>query len=100
MVISNRYKDNLDDFINSSDLELPDWLRRIDKRLFNVPRSIDNSTRLLKKSCLDKNVSDYQSAKWVPKTENSQIYYHHENALLSPISKKEYYEKDERDKKK
>lgn len=74
VVISNKYKDTFDDFINSSDLELPDWLRPIDKRLYNVSRSVDNSIRFLKKGCFDKNVLDYQSARWVPKTGNSQMY--------------------------
>lgn len=36
MAILNKYKDTLDNFINSSDKESLDWLRLIDKRSCNA----------------------------------------------------------------
>lgn len=36
VAISNKYKDTLDDFINSSDKEFSNWLESIDKELCNV----------------------------------------------------------------
>lgn len=49
VIIFNRYKDNLDDFIDSLDPKCSDQLRPIDKRLCNTPKSRDGSTSLLKK---------------------------------------------------
>lgn len=55
MAIFNKYKKSLDDFINSSDWEF--LLRPINKKTGNVPRSKGNSTGLLKKDCMNKDVS-------------------------------------------
>lgn len=54
VVISNRYKDTLDDFIDSSNLKSP--LRPVDKRLRNGPRFKGSSTGLLEEDCLDEDV--------------------------------------------
>ena len=58
MTIPNRYKDNLDDFIDSSDAESPDWPGPIDEALCNASRSKSSPTGLLKENRLDENVSD------------------------------------------
>lgn len=36
MTILNKYKDTLDDFINSSNIELLDWPKLINKGLHNI----------------------------------------------------------------
>lgn len=51
MAISNKYKNTLDDFINSLDKKLPDWLRLIDKRLRNACKSKSSSIGLSKGNC-------------------------------------------------
>lgn len=56
MVIPNKYKDILDDFINSSDSESPDYVGLIDKRSYNAFRSKSSLAGLLKRDCLDKDV--------------------------------------------
>lgn len=38
VAIPNRYKDILDNLINSSDLESPDWSKLIDKKSHNIPK--------------------------------------------------------------
>ena len=62
MVISNKYKDTLDDFI-SSDIKLLDWLdfpnrpKLIDKGSQNVFKSRGGSRSILQENYLDKDVS-------------------------------------------
>lgn len=58
LVISNQYKDTLDDFIDNSYLEFPDWVGLIDMRTCNLPNSKANSADLLEKNYLDKDVSN------------------------------------------
>lgn len=36
VIILNKYKKILDNFINNSDSEFPDWLELINKRLSNI----------------------------------------------------------------
>ena len=43
VVISNQYKDTLNDFIDSLDSESPDLARSIDKRFRNTPMSEGSS---------------------------------------------------------
>lgn len=38
IVISNKYKNTLDDFINSSDIEFLNWPKLINKKLHNTSR--------------------------------------------------------------
>ncbi len=62
MAISNKYKDILDDLVDSLYIELPnqpDLLNQpelIDKRLHNAPRSKSGSPILLKEDYLDEDV--------------------------------------------
>ena len=58
MAILNRYKDTLNNFIDSSDPKYSDWPEQIEKKSGNAPRSAGSSTRLLDRICLDKNVSN------------------------------------------
>lgn len=76
VAISNKYKNILDDLINSSDEEFLDWLGLIDKRSRNA-RFEDNSighseedSRLDNKNVLDTLLG------LEPKTQDSQVYYH------------------------
>lgn len=69
IVIFNRYKDNLDDFIDSSNEKSLDWPGPIDKGSNNTPRFESSSIGFLKKYHLDKNVSDSLS-QLMPKIED------------------------------
>lgn len=74
MAFWNRYKDTLDDLINSSNLEFPDpeSLNQpgpIDKGLYNSPKLEWNLTNLLKRNFLDQDVSD-RSSQLAAKTED------------------------------
>lgn len=53
--ILNRYKDNFEDFVNSSDIEPSNMLRPVDKRLCNVMFGFEN---FLTKPKLDKKILD------------------------------------------
>ena len=63
MVIPNKYKDTLDDLIDSSDIESPNHLdssnraKLIDKESHNAPKSKDNSLTFLEEDYLDENIS-------------------------------------------
>lgn len=54
MAISNKYKDLLNNFIDSSDFEF--LLRLINKKLYNLPKSKNSLTYFLEKHCLNKDV--------------------------------------------
>ena len=60
--IFNKYKDILNDLIDSSNtkfLDCPDflnWLQLIDKRSRNIPKSRGGSSTFLEKNCLDEDV--------------------------------------------
>ena len=58
MAIFNKYKNTLDDLIDSSNAESPNWPGPIDKGSRNASRSENSLTELLEKDCLNKNVSD------------------------------------------
>lgn len=70
MAISNRYKDTLDGFIDSSNPESP--LGPIDKESCNAPRFRDDSTSFLKEDCLNKEIlASHRSSQLTSKTGNS-----------------------------
>lgn len=71
--ISNKLKDILDDFIDSSNTEFQDKLEPIDKSTCNPPRSQSTIPNLLEKNCLDKDILD-MSLEWMSKTWEFQIY--------------------------
>lgn len=73
VAIPNRYKDNLDDLINSSDTESLDWPKSIDKRSCNALKAESSSTELLEGDCLDKDISN-RSSQMTLKTENSLVH--------------------------
>ena len=60
--ISNKYKNTLNEFIDSSDTKSPyqpeslDWPRLIDKGIRNAPRFKGTSPNLLEEDCLNKNI--------------------------------------------
>ena len=66
VAIPNRYKDTLDDLIDSSDPESPDWAGLIDKRSRNAPMSESTSSDLSERDCLDENLPD-RSLRLAPK---------------------------------
>ena len=72
VAISNRYKDTLDDLIDSSDPESPDRAGPIDERSHNAPMFEGSSADCSEGNCLDENLPDRSS--WLaPKTEDSQV---------------------------
>ena len=85
--IPNKYKDSLDDLIDSSDIEFPDWSdspdypRLIDKRLRNAPGSRDTLLTLLEEDRLDENVL-FISLEPTDKICASQIYQRNDVILL------------------
>ncbi len=98
MAILNKYKDTLDDFIDSSDIESPDYLnfpnrpRLIDKGLHNVPKSRSGSPTFLEEDCLDKDIS-ITLLVTAPKIQDSQVYQCYNIATLSAKSGRAQYEK-------
>lgn len=58
VVIPNKYKENLDDLIDSSDSVSPDRAAPIHGRSRNAPRSECRTTSFLEKNCSDKNIAD------------------------------------------
>ena len=72
VVTPNKYKDTLDDLIDSSDAESPDWQGLIDKGSRNMPRFEDSLTGLLERDFLEKDISNRLS--WLAfKTRDSQV---------------------------
>lgn len=70
MEIPNRYKNTLDNFIDSSNPESP--LGPIGKEAHNAPRSRGSLTNFLEKDCLDENVlASDRSLQLAPKTGDS-----------------------------
>ena len=81
VAIPNKYKDTLDDLIDSSDVKSLDRLRPIDKGSHNAPKSEGSPMGLLEGDRLNKDVSDRSS--WLaPKTEDSKVHQHHDVAPL------------------
>lgn len=72
VTISNRYKDTLDDHINSSDLESQDQARPINERSHITPMSEGSLANLSKENSLNKNLS-HRSSWLMPKIEDSQL---------------------------
>ena len=66
-IIFNRYKDTLDDLIDSSDLESSNQAGPIDGRFCNSPMSEGSLADLLEENCLDEDLSDRLS-RLAPKT--------------------------------
>ena len=99
MAISNKYKDTLDDLIDSSDIEFPDhpdssnWLRLIDiKGSRNTPKFRDGSPTFLEKDCLDENIL-IMSLEPAPKIRDSQVHQCHDIATLSAKNGRAQYGK-------
>lgn len=92
MAIFYRYKNTLDDFIDSSNAKSLDWPRLIDKRLRNASRSEGSLTGLLEGDWLDKDISD-RSFQLALKTGDSQMHQRHEVVLFNFKSGRSQYEK-------
>lgn len=67
IAIFNRYKNNLEDFIDSLDLKSPDQTRLIDKRSYNICNSKSSLARLSKSDYLDEKFPNWSSqlAFWI-----------------------------------
>ena len=75
VIFFNKYKDTLDDFINSSNLESLNQSRLINKKLCNTPRFKASLIELLERFYLNENISD--SLAWqILETRNFQVYQH------------------------
>ena len=61
VAISNKYKDILNNFINSSSSKSLNQPRLMNKKLYNAFRSKNNLIDLFKRNCLNKNISDKSS---------------------------------------
>ena len=70
MAISNRYKNTLDDLIDSSDVQSPNRVGPIDERSCNDPMSERSSADLLEEDYLHENLPDRLS-RLAPKTKDS-----------------------------
>ena len=98
-VIPNKYKDTLDNLINSLDIESldqPESADRpgtIDKGIRNLPRSRSALSSLLENDCLDKDalVTLLERA---PCTQDFEVYECHGIALFSPKSRKHNMKRD------
>ncbi len=96
--IPKKYKDTLDDFINSSDMKFPDkpdspdWPRLIDKGSRNAPKSKDDSPTLLEEDRLDKDVP----LELAPKIQASQVHERHDIVPLGPKSGRTQYGSSQR----
>lgn len=98
MAIPNKYKNTLDDFIDSSDAEFSDQPKPIDKRSCNVSRFESSPTRLLKGDYLYKDITD-KSLWLVPKTRDFQVYQRHDIIPFYFKSERSQYKKVQRSKK-
>lgn len=58
MIILNKYKDTLNDLIDSPNPKSLDWIGLIDERFYNALRSESSLAGLSKKDYLDKNILD------------------------------------------
>ncbi len=101
MVISNKYKDTLDDFIDSSDTKSPDWPdspdrpELIDKGLCNASRSRGHSLTLLEEDCLDEDVL-VTSLELMSKIRVSQVHQCYDIASLDSKSRRAQYGNSQR----
>lgn len=97
VAIFNRYKNTLDDFIDSLNSESPDWQKLIDERSYNTLSSASNLMGLLERDFLDKNISNCWWTQRTPKMKNFQVHQYCNIAPFSLKIKKEHYKKDKRD---
>lgn len=68
-VICNKYKNTVNDFIESWDKKNSNWLELIDKKLRNVPKFESSLRNLLERNChLNNKDVLKKSLKLVPKT--------------------------------
>lgn len=91
-IIFNRYKNTLDDFINSSDIESLDSLKQSDKESCNTSRSKSSLINLSKEDCLDKNILDMPLG-LAAEIENSQIPQYYDIQILDLKNGRIQYEK-------
>ena len=104
MAIPNKYKDTLDDLIDSSNIESsdqpesPDWLGPIDKGKYNSPKFRGTSSSLFEeeKNCLDEDVL-VTSLELASKTQHPLVYKRYDVALLGPKSGRAQYRKGQRE---
>ncbi len=93
IAIPNKYKNTLDDLIESSDIESqdrpdsPDWPRLIDKGSRNALQSRDGSPTLLEEDCLDEDVP----LEPTPKIQASQVHERHDVTPLGPKNRRAQY---------
>ena len=101
--IPNKYKDTLDNLINSSDIEFsdypnsPNWPGLIDtKRSRNAPKFKNGSPTFLKKDCLDEDIS-ITLLEPVPKICDFQVHQHYNVATFGVKSERVQYGKGQQD---
>ncbi len=100
--IPNKYKDTLDDLIDSSNTESQDrpnssdWPGLIDKGLRNTSRSRNGSPTLLEEDRLDEDVP-VTSLELAPKIRASQMHQRHDVAPFGPRSRRAQYRNGQRD---
>lgn len=98
MTIPNRYKDTLDNFINSSNSKFSDWPRSIDKRSYNILKFKNSLIGFLRENCLNKNVLTSNKSLWLAlRTENSQLHQCHDIALFGSKNRKAQYKKGQKE---
>ena len=90
MTFPNRYKDTLDYFIDSLDLESPNWRGPMNEGSRNVPKSVSSLTRLLEEGYLNKDVADCQSTRRALETRNFYVHQHRNVASFCQMSRKKY----------
>lgn len=72
MAIFNQYKNTLNDFTNSLDLESLDWAKLIDERSHNASIFEGNLANFLERNYLDKNL--LERSLWLAlKTQDLQV---------------------------
>lgn len=93
MAIPNKYKNILDDLIDSLDIksldqpESLDWLEPIDKGICNTLKFRSASPSLLEEDCLDENIL-VTVLERTPKIRDFQVYKYHDVVFFSPKSRR------------
>ena len=101
MVIPNKYKNTLDDLIDSLNTEFLDqpdslnWSGFIDKGSHNTLKSRGGSSTFSEKDCLDKDISIILLEP-APKIQDSQVHQRHNIAIFGAKSEKAQYGKGQR----
>ena len=91
--ISNKYKDALNNLIDSSDTEFPNyldspnWLGLIDKESWNTSKSRNSSSTFLEEDCLNEDIL-ILSFMPAPKIRDYQVHQCHDIAILGAKSGK------------